>query len=77
MSSFKPEAIYLYSCTARITFLQSDVVVELAPIEQLAPTAGFFTYGEILHKNDKNHLLNITLTTLSLSESSNTPFYLL
>ena len=75
MSSFKPEAIYLYSCTARITFLQSDVVVELAPIEQLAPTAGFFTYGEILHKNDKNHLLNITLTTLSLSESSNTPLY--
>ena len=65
---FYPEAIYTYSCTARRSFLQSEVVTELEPLSNIAPTCGFFTYGEIFHKNRKNSLLNVTLTIFALSE---------
>jgi len=65
---FDPECIYTYSCASRITFLQNEVVMELEPLEKTAPMAGFFTYGEIFHKNGKNNLLNISLTMLMLSE---------
>jgi len=69
-SSFQPEAIFTYSCASRITFLQSDVVRELDPLNDIAPIAGFFTYGEIYHANNKNSLLNISLTILGLSEDT-------
>lgn len=65
---FDPECIYTYSCAARVTFLQNEVVMELEPLEKIAPIAGFFTYGEIFHKNGKNHLLNISLTLFMMSE---------
>ncbi len=67
---FQPEAIFTYSCASRITFLQSDIVTELEPLNKIAPISGFFTYGEIFHKDDKNTLLNISLTMLGLSEST-------
>ena len=67
---FQPEAIFTYSCASRITFLQSDVVAELEPLNKIAPISGFFTYGEIYHQNGKNTLLNISLTILGLSEST-------
>ena len=71
-ATFQPESIYTYSCASRITFLQSDVVTELKPLNDIAPISGFFTYGEIFHQNDKNTLLNISLTVLGLSENHNT-----
>lgn len=39
-------------------------------IEDIAPTSGFFTYGEYFHTKEKTQLLNITTTTLSLSETN-------
>jgi len=69
-NQFAPEAIFTYSCASRITFLQSQVVVELEPLNDIAPITGFFTYGEIFHHNNKNSLLNISLTILGLSENN-------
>lgn len=66
--SFNPEAIFIYSCISRRAFLQSDVEKELATFNKIAPNIGFFTYGEIYHNNNKNFLLNISLTILALSE---------
>ena len=66
--SYYPEAIFTYSCASRITFMQSEVIRELEPLNRIAPIAGFFTYGEIFHRGGKNHLLNISLTILMLSE---------
>lgn len=68
--SFAPEAIFTYSCTARLAFLQSEITVELEPLNRIAPTCGFFTYGEIFHNNNKNELLNVSLTILALSENN-------
>jgi len=67
--NFQPEAIFTYSCAGRISFLQSKVVSELEPFNKIAPMAGFFTYGEIFHKENKNFLLNDSLTILGLSEN--------
>lgn len=63
------EATYVYSCTARKMFLKKDLEYELGLIEKIAPSSGFFTHGEFFHSKTKNQLLNITTTTLSLSET--------
>jgi len=64
----QPEAIFTYNCTARKAFLQSQITRELEPLTKIAPTCGFFTYGEFFSQNNKNALLNITLTILGLRE---------
>ncbi len=73
--SFKPEVIFIYSCAVRKVFLQSEIVVELNPLNKIAPNIGFFTYGEIYHNNNKNSLLSISLTMLALSEQDSKGIY--
>ena len=63
------EAIYIYSCVARKKLLGKKLESEFAPFEQLAPTSGFFTYGEFYSTDTNNALLNCTTTILSLSET--------
>jgi len=65
---FQPDIVFNYSCAGRLAFLQSKIDVELEVFKDIAPTAGFFTYGEILHKNNKHYLLNYSFTFLGLSE---------
>lgn len=61
------ESLFIYSCMARRHFLQDEVVNEIAPLSKLAPTSGFFTYGEFF-KAEGVELLNQTMTVLALSE---------
>lgn len=68
VASRPAEAIYVYSCSVRKSFLQEQLEHELGLLDEVAPTAGFFTYGEYFHSHNDNQLLNITTTTLSLSE---------
>ncbi len=70
IASMPTEATYIYSCSVRKLFLQEQLNFEFGLINEIAPTAGFFTYGEFFHSPSDNQLLNITTTTLSLSESS-------
>lgn len=63
------EAIFVYSCAVRKRFLQKQLNYELGLLQQIAPTTGFFTYGEFFHSQHKNQLLNVTTTVLALSES--------
>ena len=64
------EAIYIYSCIARKTLLGKVLEHEFAAFENVAPTAGFFTYGEFYSTSANNALLNCTTTILVLSEST-------
>lgn len=64
------EATYIYSCSVRDLFLKEHLNYEFGLIEDIAPTAGFFTYGEYFHTKEKTQLLNITTTTISLSETT-------
>lgn len=63
------EGLFIYSCTARRAFLGEHIHPELKALANLAPSAGFFTYGEYFHYKKTNVLLNITTTFLTLSET--------
>ncbi len=58
------ESIFIYSCIARKYYLQDDIGIELLALEKIAPTTGFFTFGEFYNKS----LLNQSNRYLALSE---------
>lgn len=63
------QAAFIYSCVSRKWILGADILVELAPIDALAPSAGFFCYGEYFCRpHGKPLFLSQTLTVLCLSE---------
>lgn len=66
-SSTAVESIFIYSCMARRRFLEETISTELTPFANMAPTAGFFTYGEF-YKAGTCELLNQTMTVISMSE---------
>jgi len=68
LSSFSHETFFIYSCMARRRFIPNDIYRELTQFINLAPTSGFFTYGEFF-TSKKYELLNHTLTAVSLSEN--------
>lgn len=63
------ESMFIYSCVARKSFLEEDLEYELSVLNSIAPTVGFFTYGEFFHSFKTSELLNTTTTVLTLSES--------
>lgn len=63
------DGIFVYSCGWRRAFLQDSAEIETKPLQNLAPTVGFFTNGEFFHVADTNQLLTGTMTTLALSET--------
>jgi len=67
------EAFFLYSCMARRRYMPGLIQIEVEPFTKIAPTVGFFTYGEFYHYNKHNVLLNQTLTAVALSESDTSP----
>ncbi len=62
------EVNFVYSCMARRHFLGQSVEQETLSLQDIAPTAGFFTYGEFFSSGSRE-LLNQTMTILSLSET--------
>ncbi|MBI4857584.1 MAG: GGDEF domain-containing protein [Acetobacterium woodii] len=65
---FNPEAIFLYSCICRRFLLQSEVDLETKPFETIAPTAGFYTFGEICSQGKEVVMLNATMLAVSMKE---------
>lgn len=68
MSDFDPDAIFLYSCICRRFLMQSDVNFETYPYEAIAPTAGFYTYGEFYGHKDKVQYLNSSIVIAGMRE---------
>jgi len=64
------EAVYIYSCTARKALLEEKLMDEISILESLAPTVGFFTFGEYFHSKKVAELLNVTTTFMLLSETN-------
>ena len=64
------ESVFVYSCAARKSLMGNKLEDEMNILESLAPTAGFFTYGEYFHTSNIIELLNVTTTFLAISESS-------
>lgn len=66
------EAIFVYSCSVRRAFMQDKINLEICPLNSIAPTFGFFTYGEFFTFNNSNELLSVTMTMLAISEGEET-----
>ncbi len=68
--SFRPEAVFVYSCMARRRFMNHLIEKELSPLNNISTISGFFTYGEFYtKKNGSYELLNQTMTVVALRES--------
>ncbi len=69
-TAMKPsEVIFIFSCTARKHLMGKEIAKEIKPFGKIAPVAGFFTYGEFF-TSKTHHLLNQTMTFVSLSETT-------
>jgi len=62
------ESFFIYSCMARRRFIPDLIYQEIESLANMAPTSGFFTYGEFYSQN-RPQLLNQTMTAVALSES--------
>jgi len=72
LRGFRPEAIFLYSCVCRLFTLQETTAMETLPFQDLAPTAGVFTSGEICRYGDSPQLLNSSEVIVALREGPST-----
>ncbi|MDD4506824.1 MAG: FIST N-terminal domain-containing protein [Sulfurospirillaceae bacterium] len=74
LAEFGPEKVMVFSCMTRKNFLGEDVHNDFEGLSSIAPTTGFFTYGEFFHDSDHkcNFLLNETMTVLGLKEANTT-----
>ncbi|XPV69845.1 MAG: FIST N-terminal domain-containing protein [Halarcobacter sp.] len=63
------ESIFIYSCMARRRFMPDKIESETLMYNQIAPTSGFYTYGEFFSTYENKELLNQSMTILAISES--------
>jgi signal transduction histidine kinase len=68
IDNFRPEAIMLFSCICRRFLMQQDVDKETLPYENIAPTAGFYTFGEYFNNSTFHSLLNSTMVVVGFRE---------
>ena len=70
LRNFQPEGILLFSCIVRRMYLRDDVRIELQPFRDIAPSAGFYTYGELqrFDGHSQVHLLNGSMVTICFRE---------
>ena len=71
MAAFRPEAISILSCYAHRMFLHGDVKFELEPFRSVAPSQGFYTYGEIFRFAGRVGIHNMMLLTVRARRDEN------
>ena len=64
---FDPQAILLYSCYVRKLFWETYANIELMPFQDIAPTAGFNTFGEVLRNMQTGKIMEYNITLLSIA----------
>lgn len=71
LSKKQVDTIFVYNCMARKRFAGHFTEQELLMMQSIAPTSGFFSYGEFTAGNKQRpQLLGHSLTYLALTESS-------
>lgn len=70
LQKFQPEAIFLFSCVSRRYFLGKNTGMELQPYQKIAPTAGFYTHGEIYRSGKFVDVLNAVTVAVGFREGS-------
>jgi len=70
MTDFQPDEIFIFACICRRFLMQEDVNLEIQPFQDIAPTAGFFTYGEFCSGKDGIQLMNAAIVVVGMREGS-------
>lgn len=70
MQDFKPDAIFLYTCICRRFLMQDEVDFETLPFNAIAPTAGFYTFGEFFSDCNFKSLLNSSMVAVGFREGN-------
>lgn len=69
IAEFSPDVVRVYSCSARKEFWgDEDISQETTIFDEIAPTVGFYTGGEILRIGNYLHLFNCTVVYCLLRE---------
>jgi diguanylate cyclase (GGDEF)-like protein len=68
VENFAPEAIFLYSCGVRRLYWKYLINKETAPFANIAPVAGFYSFGEIMGMGDYIIEHHVTLIAISMRE---------
>ena len=68
MAAFRPEGIFILSCYAHRMFLRGDVKFELSPFRGVAPSHGYYTYGEIFRFEGRVGVHNMMLLAVGFRE---------
>lgn len=63
------ESIFVYSCECRRGLLQELSKIETEPLQKIANTSGFFTFGEFYYVNKTHQVLYATMTVIVLTET--------
>jgi signal transduction histidine kinase len=70
MLDFNPDAIFLYTCVCRRFLMQDEVDLETLPFNKMAPTAGFYTFGEFFADCSFQSLLNCSMVAVGFREGA-------
>lgn len=74
MALFRPEAVFVVSCVGRWLLLGSDTEKEFSVTRHLAPSMGFYAYGEFMRdKNGEIMVSNMTMITIGMREGAGHP----
>lgn len=68
MAVFRPQAILLFCCITRKVFLREYAVSDALPFKDIAPSCGFYTYGEISRFSKHNFTLNSSHICVGMRE---------
>lgn len=68
LKKFQPEAMMLFSCVTRRIFLHENVNLELGAYQNVAPTSGCYTHGEICRIGKTIDIFNATSVLAAFRE---------
>ena len=70
IAEFQPQAMFLSDCLARWLLLEGKVEGELKNCRHIAPSFGFYGYGELMNLKNNLSLANMTLVLAAMKEEN-------
>jgi len=70
ISTFRPQALFLFDCLSRWLLMEGQMEHELKNCRQIAPSFGFYSYGELIGAEGDFSLLNMSLVLVGMREGS-------
>ncbi|MEJ8307168.1 GGDEF domain-containing protein [Saccharibacillus sacchari] len=70
LARFRPQGVLVFSCYCRQVYLKDGLNLETAGFRDIAPSAGFYTYGEFYGRGEDLALHNATMVAVGMREGA-------